>query len=260
MAEPAADTIPAPDFYIAAIGRSGSTMLSNWLSNPPGRIVFNEPFFLHPMNSRLLRTQLGNLGMAVTDQDWEKRDESEAERFSRLMGPRLRGRRWAAKEVLFEEHVAMTNSFSPPRVLITVRDIEDVALSFFDKHRQQHNLNRFSDHWVADYCVRESGGILAYLELLESRDIASLVVRYEDLIGSAGIQRTIADFTGWPGGGDIAANMADFGRGFEIGRHGPAMSGRATATTDRLLDPENRRSAARIAEGCASYQERFGYR
>jgi len=77
--------VAAPDFYIAAIGRSGSTMLSNWLCRPPQQLVFVEPFFLRPSNPRLLRIQLRDFGMAVSDAEWAPRDESGPERFTRIM-------------------------------------------------------------------------------------------------------------------------------------------------------------------------------
>jgi hypothetical protein len=254
MAEPA----PSPDFYIAAIGRSGSTMLGNWLSNPPGRIVFNEPFFLRPMNSRLLRIQLDSLGIGVSDSEWAERDETAAERFQRLMAPRLAGRKWAAKEVLCEEHRAMTEAFAPPKVLVTVRNIVDVALSFFEKHRLQDNLDRFGDDWVVEYCLRESSGMLDYVQSLESGRIAYLVVRYEDLVASQDMRSKIVDFTGWPGGGDASSNFEEFDRGFEAERHGRAISsGRPPA--DRKLPLFLRNLASEIGERCNRYQAFFGY-
>lgn len=253
-----ADPLP-PDFYIAAIGRSGSTMLGNWLSSPPARIVFNEPFFLRPMNSRLLRIQLRNLGMEISDSEWADADEAPLERFRRLMGPRLEGRRWAAKEVLCEEHVAMVRAFAPPRVLVSVRDIVDVALSFFEKHRLQDNLDRFSDDWVVEYCVRESAGLVDFLALLEQAGTPYHVVRYEDFTASADERSQIAAFTGWPGGGDPSANLADFDRGFEVGRHGPAISSQPLHRDDRSLSRDRLKEAAAVAERCGRYQERFGY-
>ncbi len=250
---------PAPDFYFAAIGRSGSTMLSNWLSNPPDRIVFNEPFFLRPGNSRLLRIQLGALGMAVSDPEWAQAEESPLERFRRLMGPRLRGRRWAAKEVLCEEHVAMTKAFAPPRVLVSVRNIVDVALSFFEKHRLQKNLDRFGDDWVTEYCLRESAGLLDYLAMLEASGTPCLVARYEDVTKSANELERIALFTGWPGGGEVAANLEAYGRGFEASRHGQSIAVSRHGRDRRAVPKECVRSAAMIGERCASYQRRFGY-
>lgn len=254
-----AEDLPRPDFYIAAIGRSGSTMLSNWLSAPSRRIVFMEPFFLRPMNSRLLRIQLANLGMAVSDEDWATPDPSPIDRFRRLMGPRLAGRRWAAKEVLCEEHVAMTSTFVPPRVLVSVRDIVDIALSFFEKHRLQDNLDRFGDDWVEEYCRRETVELLAYLALLDRAGIPYRVTRYEDFTASREERSAVSEFVGWPGGGDIAANLHDFGRGFEVERHGTIVAFPSRPRTMRSLDPEIAALAAAIGESCANYQHRFGY-
>lgn len=251
--------VPAPDFYIAAIGRSGSTMLANWLSHPPERIVFNEPFFLRPTNSRLLRIQLRNLGMPVADSEWAAADEAPLERFRRLMGPRLRGRRWAAKEVLCEEHLAMTRAFAPPRVLVTVRDIVDVALSFFEKHRLQDNLDRFGDDWVVDYCLRESEGMIAYLAVLETAGIPFRVTRYEDFTASPQERSRVSDHVGWPGGGDVGANLADFDRGFEIERYGNRVGAGESGRQSRAITDQCHRAAAAIGERCAAYQRHFGY-
>lgn len=249
----------APDFHIAAIGRSGSTMLANWLTSPPGRIVFNEPFFLRPANSRLLRIQLANLGMPVSDAEWAQRDETPMERFRRLMSPRLSGRRWATKEVLCEEYRAMVRDFSPPRVLLSVRDLVDVALSFFEKHRLQDNLDRFSDGWVSEYCLRESDGLVGFMDEMEATGTPCHVVRYEDFVASADERSRIAEFTGWPGHGDPSANLADFDRSFEVERHGSSVSAAAARRADRNLDRDRVIEASSIAERCARYQRRFGY-
>ncbi len=235
-------------------------MLSNWLSRPPERIVFMEPFFLRPTNSRLLRIQLANLGMPVSGSEWNAADASPIDRLRRIMAPRLRGRRWAAKEVLCEEHVAMTRTFAPPKVLICVRDIQDVALSFFEKHRLQGNLDRFADHWVTDYCLRESEGMLSYLASLEATDIPYRIVRYEEFTASADERLSLSDFAGWPGGGDVAANLEDFGRGFEVERHGTDVAPDTRTRDHRSLPADIGALAAAIAERCANYQRRFGYR
>ena len=244
-----------PDFYIAAMGRSGSTMLCNWLSTPPGQIVFNEPFFLRPINSRLLRIQLRNLGLEVPEREWAQADQSPMERFVRLMGPRLHARRWAAKEVLCEEHLAMTSAFRPPRVIVTVRDIEDVALSFFEKHRIQKNMDRFSDQWVVDYCLRESAGLVDYVASLEASATPVLVARYEEFGRSEAERSKIAAFAGWPGGGDPAANFEDFDRGFEAERD--RVNGGASHA--RRLPNSCIQAAKELAERCSAYQARFGY-
>lgn len=253
------DGVEGPDFYVAAIGRSGSTMLCNWLSRPPEQLVFNEPFFRRSTNPRLLRIQLADFGMAASDEEWGQTDAGGRDRFRRLMARRLEGRRWAFKEVLCEEHVAVLDIFRPPRVIITVRDIEDVAVSFFEKHRLQDNLDRFDDHWVVDYCLRESSGILEFRQILSDRGIPHYVARYEDFAGSEQKRQQIANFVGWRGGGDTSAHLDLFDRGFEAERHGRSVSN-PLSTGERTLNDKERELARTIAERCGNYQAQFEYR
>lgn len=251
--------IAGPDFYIAAIGRSGSTALCNWLTRPPDQLVFIEPFFLRATNPRLLRIQLANFEMPVDDEEWHRPDATAAERFRRLMGPRLRGRRWAFKEVLCEQHYGALDRFRPPRVLVTVRNIADVALSLFEKHRLQNALDRFDQDWVVDYCLRESAGIVEFRNRLERQGIPNLVLRYEEFTRSQAALRAAAEFVGWEGGGAIASHLAEFDRLFEVQRHGIAMSGRLRPASERLLTQSEHALADTIAERCSTYQSAFGY-
>lgn len=253
------DDVAAPDFYVAAIGRSGSTMLCNWLSSPPQHIVFLEPFFLRAMNSRLLRIQLRDFGMPVSDEDWAQRDEAAPDRFGRLMCHRLLGRNWALKEVLCKEHVRILDALKPGKVLITVRDIGDVALSFFEKHRTQGNLDRFSDDWVVRYCLEESKGILEYQLSLVKKGVPNRVVRYEDVTNSPAELASVEAFVGWPGGGSTSKHFVEFDRSFEVERHGTSISDRTRSRSDRNLGYDQVRLSETIAEQCADYQRAFGY-
>ena len=153
----------------------------------------------------------------------------------------------------------MTDVFSPPRVLVSVRNIRDVALSFFEKHRLQDNLDRFGDDWVAEYCTRESAGMVDYIASLESRGIPYRIVRYEDFLSSQDLRSQVEAFTGWPGGGDTSANLRDFDRGFEAERHGSGIADAASLPRERGLDASLTRAASEIAERCGKYQSRFGY-
>jgi hypothetical protein len=252
--------VDRPDFYVAAMGRSGSTMLCNWLASPPERLVFLEPFFLRPMNPRLLRIQLSDYGMEASDEEWTQReDERPEQRFARLMRPRLTGKSWALKEVLCQEHARIVDALEPRRVMITVRDIADVALSFFEKHRIQNNLDRFSDDWVVRYCVEESRGILDFLKSMENKGVATKVIRYEDVTKSPEELRSIADFVGWPGGGETSKHFAAFDRLFEVSRHGASISPEKRSRDDRNLGYDELRLAEAIVERCTDYQAAFGY-
>lgn len=248
-----------PDFYIAAIGRSGSTLLCNWLTRAPGQLVFNEPFFCRRSNSRLLRIQLANFGMPASADEWRERDERAEERFGRLMAKRLENRRWAFKEVLCEEHERVLANFAPPKIVLTVRNIADAALSFFEKHRSQENLDRFDDEWVARYCIRESAGIVQLANELDVRRVPRFIVRYEDFIQSEQMRKAAENFLGWTGGGDVAAHFREFDRGFEIDRHGSSISTRLRTPGMRDLGEEQFRRADAIAERCSAYQKQFGY-
>lgn len=252
--------VEPPDFYIAAMGRSGSTMLCNWLTRPPEHLVFNEPFFLRANRyPRLLRIQLENFGLPVDEEEWASEGLSAAERFRRIMAPRLRGRRWAFKEVLCSQHLPVLDAFAPPRVLISVRDIADVALSLFEKHREQDSRNQFDERWVVEYCVRESAGLLELRDQLASRRIPFLVLRYEDFTRSEAVRRQAADFVGWQGGGAVDSHFDQFDRGFEIRRHGRQISDRLRERSDRALDSTELQTADAIMRLCTDYQRAFDY-
>lgn len=251
--------IRGPDFYMASIGRSGSTMLCNWLSDPPEQLAFTEPFFLHPSNPRLLRIQLEDFGIPVADDEWSASDPSPSARFHRIMAPRLVGKRWGFKEVLCDEHFRTIDHFDLQRVVITVRDIADVALSLFEKHRLQDSLDRFDDRWVEEYCRRESSGMLRFRELLDERGIASLVARYEDFTRSGEDRQAIARFVGWTPGGEVDRHLERFDRGFELERHGRSISAKGRDRADRALDPSLVEAADELASRCAAYQSAFGY-
>jgi sulfotransferase family protein len=248
-----------PDFYIAAMGRSGSTMIANWLTSPPDRLVFVEPSFLSLPNTRLLRIQLEAFGLGPTGKEWCLEGENAASRFARLMAPRLAGRKWAVKEVLCTEHLKALDRLHPRLVLITVRNIVDVALSFFEKHRLQDNLTRFSDQWVVDYCTREAAGLVDLREELKRRSIPFQIVRYEDFTRSEDCRDRVATFLGWPGGGSTLANLDRFDRSFEADRHGSAVSPRNRRASEREVDESLVRLAEAIGRQCREYQHAFGY-
>ena len=234
-------------------------MVCNWLTRAPDQLVFVEPSFLDVRNTRLLRIQLANFGMAPSDHEWDKEDASAAARFRRLMAPRLAGRRWALKEVLCSEHGAAIDKLAPSRILISVRNIFDVAVSFFEKHRVQDNLHRFDDQWVADYCVRELKGLVALRKQLLALSIPISIIRYEDFTRFEAARHDVSDFLGWKGGGATDLHFDHFDRSFEVARHGEAVSSRLRARTERNLGADELAMAHSIEERCTEYQREFGY-
>jgi len=251
--------LPRPDFVIASLGRSGSTMIANWLTRPPGEIVLIEPFLFALENPPMLHRQLAALGMAATPEEWSYRDADWHARFARLFAPRLAGRRWAVKEVLGDEHRRLIAAFAPPRVVITVRDIDAMAASFLEKHRRQGNRHRFDDSWVADYCRCETGLIMALQNELDAAGTPTRVVRYEDFIASQAERSALAAFVGWAGEGEVGRHLGDLGRGFETERHGGGIGRAEPDLAARGLDPAEIKLVSAIAEDCSAYRAAFGY-
>ena len=251
--------VERPDFYLAAMGRSGSTMICNWLTDAPDQLVFIEPSFLSLPNTRLLRIQLDHFGMAASDAEWAIQDQTAEARFQRLMSRRLARKRWGLKEVLCSEHRFAIERLMPRRVVISARNIGDVALSFFEKHRLQGNLNRFDDQWVVDYCIREAAGLVALRMELEAGSLPFAIVRYEDFTRSEDSRQEIADFISWRGGGPTAAQFDRFDRSFEVERHGSGVSAHIRTEAERDLGQAERELASHIARQCEEYQRVFGY-
>lgn len=255
---------PRPDFYIASIGRTGSTLIANWLTEPPERIVLIEPFLFALRNPDMVRAQFDGLDMPVSDADWDgpepgTPDTDWQERFRRIFLPRLSGRQWALKEVLNLEHERVIETFAPPRVIVTVRDIRDVATSFIEKHRIQNIEQRFDHRWVRDYCLRETAQIVALCRSLSNRGTAWRSVRYEDFIASQQEREDVAGFVGWPGGGDVARHYDRLRRGFEVERNGSGINARARRREERDLTAADLALVDQIADGCADFQSFFGY-
>ena len=259
MPEPAAPDLPRPDFLMASLGRSGSTMFSNWLTRPPGQIVMIEPFLFAKANPAMLHRQFAELGMAATPEEWTQSDADWQARYRRLFAPRIAGRRWAVKEVLGEEHRMFLAAFGPLPVVLTVRDIDAIAGSFLEKHRLQNNRHRFDAGWVDEYCRRETGLIMALHAELVAAGTPCHVVRYEDFVASAAERAALATFTGWAGDGDVARHFGHLGRGFEAERHGGGISRAAPSLAARALEPEEVTLVAEITESCADYRAAFGY-
>jgi hypothetical protein len=251
--------LPRPDFLMASMGRSGSTMIANWLTDPPGRVVLIEPALFALRNPDMVRVQLPEFSPPATDAEWTLPDADWQARFRRLFAPRLAGRRWALKEVLVAESQRVITALAPPRVVVTVRDIGAIAASFFEKHRRQGNRDRFDAAWVGAYCRRESAAMAALCAAMEADGLPHHVVRYEDFVASPDVRARLAEFVGWPGGGHPQRHLGKLGRGFETERHASGISTRTPSLPDRALEPDELALLPAIIADCASYQEYFGF-
>lgn len=234
-------------------------MLCNTLTHAPEQIIFIEPKFHTPPYRTLLAPQLAQYGFKISDST-EKQSEGLAplKRLAHLLGPQLRQIKWGFKEVQCSEHQRVLEVFAPKHILINVRHIFNVALSFMEKHRRQGNEARFSPAWVQAYCVRESRGLVEFCVALAERGQSYTIVRYEDFTQDphyrAGLEKTL----GWRFGENANPFLEEFNRGFEAHRH-QGRPFREPTLAERGLSKDLVQKAQEIEALCAEYQRFFGY-
>jgi len=248
-----------PDIYIAAIGRSGSTMLCNILTREPDQIMFIEPKFHTPPYRNILKPQLAQYGMEFDESKMAAvQDLPPDQVLETLLGAHLRPIKWGFKEVQCSEHRRVVDLFAPTNILVNVRHIFNIALSFFEKHRRQDNQDRFPASWVRDYCLRETQGLVGFCQDLAQQRIAYRVVRYEDFMTDPQERKALGDHLGWHYGESPDRFLTNLDRGFEVRRHAAGRF-RETSLADRGSSALEIRYACEIEELCAQYQAFFGY-
>jgi len=248
-----------PDLYIAAIGRSGSTMLCNMLTRAPSQIIFIEPKFHSPPYRGMLTPQLRQFGMDISPARQKTAlGLAPQPMLAHVLGPALRSVKWGFKEVLCEEHHKVLALFAPDHILINTRDIFDVALSFMEKHRRQGNEDRFPPAWVRDYCQRESLGMVRFCQHLAQIGQPHTLVRYEDFTKDADFRVALAKSLGWTLGTQADRFLHGFNRGFEASRH-QGRDFRAPTLAERGLPDALVQLARDIQADSAEYQQFFSY-
>ena len=165
--------------YLAAMGRSGSTALASRLSSDRGKILV-EPFlfkggnsfFYRDMKSRgwkphymsLLKKRIYAANPSALVDDIEKHYTQGYDY-------------WGVKEVFPELHRPTIDILLPDYIVITTRDIRDVALSLTEKHIKEGIFGRVGWSWIETY-IRENARALCSLAHSYENVIH---VKYEDL-------------------------------------------------------------------------------
>ena len=252
----------APQLYIAAMGRSGSTALANWLTRPDKRqVVFIEPEFPRLGVSDSFAHQLHTLGLArpLSPPPGGADGADFRQWVERALQPALRGWRWGFKEVLSELHVYYLENLGFDFVLVCVRDIRAIFTSFVKKHRLQRNEDRFPPAWSYEYCLREAERMVDFVELLRRSGQPHLVVRYEDLMRDDRTRRRVQEATGWTGGGEVSRHFDWYGRTFEARGKREGLKERPPGAMEREIMREFLAETERLYRACGSYNRYFGY-
>ncbi|MDJ0768353.1 MAG: hypothetical protein QNJ12_06145 [Ilumatobacter sp.] len=253
-------SLPPADLYIAALGRSGSTMLANLLTTPPTRWLIVEPRFANATTGRDVLAQARSVGIAIGDDEWPLRvDETPEQRIGRIFRDRILAlEKWGVKEVRHDVLVASLDILRPKHTIVLVRDLRDVAVSLYEKARRDDDP-RYDDEWLRTYLTQAPGGILAVVDALGGRD--HRIVRYEDLTGDAGVRAELGQWLDWPLDGRPDRNLAAlFQRAHEVELHDGAVTRRSVGRhASGELSPGARSIAAWAHRNGAEFQDRFGY-
>jgi hypothetical protein len=248
-----------PDFYIAAMGRSGSTLIANWLTHPGRQTLFCEPnFFTRNVSAKLI-SQCKDLKVQISQTDKTETDIALDRWLDNRFGDQFDGQKWGFKEVLCDLHERCLNELEPHFILVTVRNIRDIYLSFIEKHQIQRNENRFPPQWSYDYCRHESEQMVKFVHQLDDSGHKYIIVRYEDFITQPHKRAEVEETTGWQGGGDLTRHLSLFDRHFEARQHEGNLTSDIRKNVTRKLDKEYHVQADQLVTSCHAYQSRFGF-
>ncbi len=264
-----------PLIYIASLRRTGSTLLSEALTQPPHAFIFVEPqlgeniFGLAAADERALREEGIDLEPLVrrlrlpsairrrlhVDRDYVMR------RFKKEVLPRLASRfdQVGVKEIRNAGWRCYRRHFPDMRVILTSRDPRDVYISLHHRVRKGRGSWRgpLSPERVAEDLNREFRHQLAMHEALEC-----LKVRYEDLCRDPGVLRTIKEFAdcGIPNVGQVGRFLKDDeGRVGEHQLHEGRVTDRRVNRWAQEEDPQLRERSERTFDLMPEYRRFWGY-
>lgn len=256
-----------PFIYIAAIRRSGSTILSEMLTNPPYAFIFREPrlargvFDIKPGDAELM----GELGIDLPAfaRRWSGLRRRRLLRgFERELYPSLlvRFAQIGVKEISHRRWRRYDRAFPGMRIVALARDPRDICLSLLDRARKGTGtaLDVAVDPAAAADAINRQ--LPFQREMVEQR--GAMKVTYEQLCTDPDAFTLIRDFCqspleqpGTPG----RFNASNVARADEAALH----SGQLTpARVDRWKtepDPQRRAAADQVFRLTRDFAEFWGY-
>ena len=253
------DLLPRATVYIAALPRSGSTMLANLLSSPPDHWVLVEPGLHRAQPSPNLRNQLDRFVSAAAPAASEAPPAAPTAAGRRLLFKQLADLlptlgAWGVKEVDTDHRDAIAY-LRPTKTIVLVRDIRDALLSLLEKQ------SMFGRHWSpAGYMEYLRDCCTALISLAGDQDPNTRVCRYEDLVSSPGERQALADWLSWPLDGDISRNLDLYRREYEVARHDGTITARSVGRHTRDANDTRAEIARQFGALLEDFHRTFGYR
>ncbi|MEQ9617329.1 MAG: sulfotransferase domain-containing protein [Phycisphaerales bacterium] len=238
---------PKPIIHLAIVGmaRSGTTMLSDLLTDPPAkRVCLTEPR-LHSNKPyrRGKRTYFDSIGFegAAAPKDVVAR-LGEMERVG-------------VKEVRKRNIKRMYKQFDVRKTIVIVRDARACLLSYHTKHSKSDAKHK---KFPGKLFIRTSRIIDELLSSLPEDRVR--LVRYEEFVKDESMRESLEEWLDWPLSGDVSAIMKTRrGRGTEVERHSGVVSAASVGREETPPTPEQRVELEPVLRKIESFQTRFGY-
>lgn len=162
---------------------------------------------------------------------------------------------WGVKEVdgeLFQDTLKLVR---PRKIVILVRSLDQVFLSFYEKSVKQGRENVWGVDWIKAKMDRACD---AQIKLYENNNDNCIVVRYEDMISSPDFIRQLAGKVGYNYEfGDEGMFLDEHNRSWELDRN-KNRSEALVKTEDRGIPMEIEEYANSYLESKRDYNKIFG--
>ncbi len=252
-----------PFLFIAAMPRSGSTLLAGMLTRKPHAVILSEPGFQRGIHHNLEQfkdipgVEIGRLARH------RGRPRKMLAAFRRQVVPQILKtyRRLGVKECFLDNWRLYEEFFDDVRYIILARDPRDVMLSVLDygEHADWHKkmwADRSDEHIAAQFSRTWSH----QLDMLNSSNC--LRVRYEDLCrGKVGFS-AIAKFCGldFDEPGSVSQSLEAFPwRAWEIERHSGRLTESAVHRWKEETDETRLQRVHSLAKLMSDYCGFWGY-
>lgn len=255
-----------PFIYIAAVRRTGSTLLCEALSEPPYSFVFNEP----NLARRRCRFRAHEVGVwrerGIDLQAFEEscrgwRRYRGLRRFSRELVPQLRKHvhQIGVKEIFHSHWRRYLRLFPDMRVVVTARDPRDIYVSLHERWKRGSAI--WSGPFTPERVARAIEEEFHHQQEM-MREVPTFKVRYEDLCLDQRWFGSIKDFLGSkvPRMGEVGSFLkSDPRRVQEASVHDGRITERQVARWSREQDEAVLRAAEAVHGAMAEYCSFWGY-
>lgn len=253
------------DIAVMGLMRSGSTLLSDLLTIRGECLILSEPNILgrwSPTVVDRIHKLAANFGLdpgptPPVETEWP----SYGAYFDKVLLPQLRRLpRWGTKYVDLVDWRPTLTRYRPKHLILTVRDIRDVAISAIDR------IARLRLAFYGRRYMRDDAWVMSNLafnvhEVMAMQREPHLLVRYEDMASDPAMRQRVADFVGFERLSDKRENLEAGGmaRQWELRKHGEGISTRSVGRYREEPWGPVKALADRLWRLLPEYSEAFGY-